>query len=157
MFSISPRKLFLSFGSLFPSHFDSLLPRLLPAQVLQSVIKKINENKQNVVKLPCFLWIQEKYFFPFLLSALHLFLPFLFWSHSCSYSLFLTLAFRSDSGCDFKSDPTCFFRDKNICNLSFNSSILTFISHHCWDGTMFSYVRWHLHLRFNLCYIILFA
>lgn len=34
MFSISPRKWFPSFGSLFPSHFDSLLP----AQVLQSVI-----------------------------------------------------------------------------------------------------------------------
>lgn len=52
MFSISPRKLFPSFGSPFPSHFDSFLPRLLPAQVLQSVIKKTNENKQNVVKLP---------------------------------------------------------------------------------------------------------
>lgn len=65
-FSISPRKLFSSFGSLFPSRSDSLFPRFLPVQALQSVIKK-NEWKQiQCCKIAiCFLRTHEKYTFSF--------------------------------------------------------------------------------------------
>lgn len=34
----SPRNLFPLSGSIYPFHFDSLLPRFLPAQALQSVM-----------------------------------------------------------------------------------------------------------------------
>lgn len=93
MFSISPRILFSSFGSLFFFHLDSLFPRLLPIKVLQSVIKKANEHKWNVVKLPPVFWEYRKNIFPFpssLCPSISSF-PFSF-GHSCSYSLFLTLS-----------------------------------------------------------------